>query len=105
MTLDGVQISELDSDAYRRVVGLVAQDAHIFDSSLEENLRLAKREATQDELRGALAKVRLLNWAQRLPAGLATEVGGAWGTHVRWPASAPGNRPGAAGRLPDSAAG
>ncbi len=75
VTLDGAQISELDSDAYRRVVGLVAQDAHIFDSSLEENLRLAKREATQGELRGALAKVRLLDWAERLPAELATEVG------------------------------
>jgi thiol reductant ABC exporter CydC subunit len=75
VTLDGVQITDLDSDAYRRVVGLVAQDAHIFDNSLEENLRLAKREATEDELRAALAKVRLLDWTDGLPAGLATEVG------------------------------
>jgi thiol reductant ABC exporter CydC subunit len=75
VTLDGVQISDLDGDACRRVVGLVAQDAHIFDSTLEENLRLARREATREELQTALANVRLLDWAQRLPAGLATEVG------------------------------
>jgi ABC-type multidrug transport system fused ATPase/permease subunit len=75
VTLDGTQISELEGDAYRKVVGLMAQDAHIFDNSLEENLRLAKREATHDELRAALAKVRLLDWVEQLPAGLATEVG------------------------------
>ncbi len=75
VTLDGEQIADLDSDAYRRVVGLVAQDAHIFDNSLEENLRLARREATEDALRAVLAKVRLLDWTDGLPAGLATEVG------------------------------
>ncbi len=75
VTLDGMQITDLDSEAYRRVVGLVAQDAHIFDNTLEENLRLAKREASEDELRAALAKVRLLDWTDALPSGLATEVG------------------------------
>ena len=41
----------------------------------QENLRLARREATGDQLRAALAKVRLLDWTARLPAGLHTEVG------------------------------
>jgi thiol reductant ABC exporter CydC subunit len=75
VTLDGAPISDLDSDAYRRVVGLVAQDAHIFDNTLEENLRLARREATEEQLRAALASVRLLDWTERLPMGLQTEVG------------------------------
>ncbi len=75
VTLDGVEIAELNSDEYRRVVGLVAQDAHVFDSTLEENLRLARREATADQLRAALDRVRLLDWAEGLPAGLASEVG------------------------------
>ena len=48
VTLDGVELAELDGDVSRRVVGLVAQDAHLFDSTLEENLRLAKREATEE---------------------------------------------------------
>jgi thiol reductant ABC exporter CydC subunit len=75
VTLDGVELAELDGDATRRVVGLVAQDAHVFDSTLEENLRLAKREATESELEDALGVARLLDWIRELPAGLQTEVG------------------------------
>jgi len=73
--LGGVEIAQLDGDELRMVVGLVSQDAHIFDSTLEENLRLARRQASAQELSAALAQVRLLDWAQGLPAGLGTEVG------------------------------
>jgi ATP-binding cassette subfamily C protein CydC len=73
--LDGLEASQLDGDEIRRVVGLVSQDTHVFDSTLEENLRLAKREATVDELREALAEARLLDWVDGLPLGLATELG------------------------------
>jgi thiol reductant ABC exporter CydC subunit len=75
VTLDDVEIAALDGDQYRRVVGLVSQDAHIFDSTLEENLRLAKREASTEEIEGSLADTRLLDWTRELPRGLATEVG------------------------------
>jgi thiol reductant ABC exporter CydC subunit len=75
VTLGGAQISQLDGDAHRRVVGLVAQDAHIFDSTLKENVRLARRGARPEELREALAQARLLDWAESLPAGLDTDVG------------------------------
>jgi thiol reductant ABC exporter CydC subunit len=75
VTLDGVEIDELSGEDCRRDIGLVSQDAHVFDSTLGENLRLAKRDATEKELRGALAAVRLLEWTERLPAGLDTEVG------------------------------
>jgi ABC-type multidrug transport system fused ATPase/permease subunit len=56
-------------------VGLISQDAHVFDSTLEENLRLAHREATDAQLRAVLARVGLLDWAEQLPAGLGTELG------------------------------
>ena len=75
VALDGVEISDLDGDASRTVIGLVSQDAHVFDSTLEENLRLARRGAGAEELRAALAEVRLLDWTESLPAGLSTEVG------------------------------
>lgn len=75
IALDGVEIDALDGDDVRRIVGLVSQDVHIFDSTLEENLRLAKRDASKDELRDALAQARLLDWVDSLPQGLATEVG------------------------------
>jgi len=73
--LDGIELSDLEGDDCRRVVGLVGQDAHVFDSTLEENLRLARRTATADELLEALARVGLLEWTSRLPRGLATELG------------------------------
>jgi len=75
VALDGVEIAELDGEDYRRVIGLVTQDAHVFDNTLAENLRLARRQASDEELLAVLAQVRLLAWAERLPAGLQTELG------------------------------
>ncbi|MCQ6246654.1 thiol reductant ABC exporter subunit CydD [Streptomyces malaysiensis] len=74
-TLAGRNAATLDGDAVRRLVGLCAQDAHVFDSSLRENLRLARPGASDDELRSALAGARLLDWVDGLPDGLDTLVG------------------------------
>ena len=75
VTLGGTDIMALESDTVRRVIGLCAQDAHIFDSTLEANLRLARPDASPGELRGALPRARLLDWVDSLPGGLATPVG------------------------------
>ncbi|MFE6620552.1 thiol reductant ABC exporter subunit CydD [Streptomyces sp. NPDC057740] len=74
-TLGGVDAYALDGDDVRRLVGLCAQDAHLFDSSVRENLLLAKKDATDAELRDALKRARLLDWADGLPDGLDTLVG------------------------------
>ncbi|MFC5667409.1 thiol reductant ABC exporter subunit CydD [Kitasatospora misakiensis] len=65
----------LAGDDVRRVIGLCAQDAHVFDSSLRENLRLARPSASEDDLRAALAAARLLDFTDTLPDGLDTMVG------------------------------
>ncbi|MFF5495827.1 thiol reductant ABC exporter subunit CydD [Streptomyces aquilus] len=74
-TLGGMDAYGLDGDDVRRFVGLCAQDAHLFDSSLRENLLLAKKDATEADLRAALRRARLLGWADGLPDGLDTLVG------------------------------
>ncbi|MFJ8210064.1 thiol reductant ABC exporter subunit CydD [Streptomyces sp. NPDC096033] len=74
-TLGGTDARTLDGDGVRRLVGLCAQDAHIFDSSVRENLRLARTGASEEQLREALAAARLLHWADGLPDGLDTLVG------------------------------
>ncbi|MEU2352562.1 thiol reductant ABC exporter subunit CydD [Streptomyces misionensis] len=74
-TLAGVDARELAGDDVRRLVGLCAQDAHLFDSSVRENLLLARKDAGEGELRGALARARLLDWVDGLPDGLDTLVG------------------------------
>lgn len=73
--IGGVPAWELDGDAVRRLVGLCAQDAHLFDSSVRENLRLARTGASDEELREALRRARLLDWVDGLPDGLDTLVG------------------------------
>jgi len=74
-TLDGVQLQALRGDDCRRAIGLVAQDAHIFNTTVEENVRLARRQATDVQLRDALRRARLLEWVDELPGGVLTEVG------------------------------
>ncbi|MET8687610.1 thiol reductant ABC exporter subunit CydD [Streptomyces sp. NPDC004732] len=74
-TLGGTDAAALDGDTVRGMVGLCAQDAHIFDSSVRENLLLAKKDATDAELRDALERARLDGWAYALPDGLDTLVG------------------------------
>ncbi|MFE5186640.1 thiol reductant ABC exporter subunit CydD [Streptomyces sp. NPDC056628] len=74
-TLGGTDAAALDGDAVRRLVGLCAQDAHLFDSSVRENLLLARKDATEADLRDALERARLLDWADGLPDGLDTLVG------------------------------
>ncbi|MEV0255311.1 thiol reductant ABC exporter subunit CydD [Streptomyces sp. NPDC050732] len=74
-TLGGTDAAALDGDTVRGMVGLCAQDAHIFDSSVRENLLLAKKDATDSELRAALERARLDGWVDSLPDGLDTLVG------------------------------
>jgi thiol reductant ABC exporter CydC subunit len=75
VTLDGVPIEALAGDELRRVVGQVSQDAHIFDTTLEQNVLLARREASDEDLRSALRRAALLEWTDSLPDGLQTRVG------------------------------
>ncbi|MFD5895029.1 thiol reductant ABC exporter subunit CydD [Streptomyces sp. NPDC060366] len=75
VSLGGTDAAALDGDTVRRFVGLCAQDAHLFDSSVRENLALARKDATEDDLRDALRRARLLDWVDALPAGLDTLVG------------------------------
>jgi ATP-binding cassette subfamily C protein CydCD len=74
-TLAGVDACALAGDDVRRLVGLCAQDAHLFDSSVRENLLLARKHAAEADLRDALARARLLDWVDSLPDGLDTLVG------------------------------
>jgi ABC-type transport system involved in cytochrome bd biosynthesis fused ATPase/permease subunit len=74
-TLDGVDLRDLTGDEVRTRVALLDGDAHLFDTTIEENLRIARPDATGAELRAALAGARILDWVDRLPAGLSTRVG------------------------------
>jgi ABC-type transport system involved in cytochrome bd biosynthesis fused ATPase/permease subunit len=73
---DGVHnLVSMDEDAARRVIGLVEQDAYVFDSTIEQNLRLARPDADEAALVAALRGVHLDEWVAGLPDGLQTFVG------------------------------
>lgn len=61
-------------------VALITQEVHVFAGPLGDDLRLARAEASDEDICAALAKVGALGWVEQLPAGLGTEVGS--GGHV-----------------------
>ena len=75
ITLNGEPVQDFASDELRRVIGGCAADPHIFDSTIRENLRLAKPEATQDELDSVARRLGLADWIRTLPLGWDTPVG------------------------------
>lgn len=70
----GIPPTDLGSAA-SRTIALITQETHVFAGPLADDLRLAKPDATDDELRAALDRVDALAWAEALPDGLATVVG------------------------------
>lgn len=73
--LGGVALGEVDEQTLRATIGLAASDAHIFDSTLAANLRLARPAATVEQMRSALDRAGVLDWVESLPKGLDTLVG------------------------------
>lgn len=73
--LCGAEMRALDGDAVREEVGMLTQDAHVFDTTVRENLHLGAPHASDDELRAVLARVGLAGWLTHLPRGLDTDLG------------------------------
>ncbi|MFE4633140.1 ABC transporter ATP-binding protein [Streptomyces sp. NPDC056773] len=75
IVLGGADARALGPAGVRRAVTLISQEVHVFAGPLAEDLRLARPEATDEQLRAALARVEALDWVEGLPEGLATVVG------------------------------
>ena len=75
VSVGGIPLTSLAQDDVRRVVGLLSQDAHLFDTTIGNNITLARPEATAHEVAEVLRLAQLESWVASLPAGLATPVG------------------------------
>ena len=75
VTLAGHDLREYTQDDVRRTVVLAGQDAHLFATTIRENVRLARPDAEEDELVAALRRARVWDWVEALPQGLDTPVG------------------------------
>ncbi|MFH9071281.1 ABC transporter ATP-binding protein [Streptomyces alboflavus] len=75
VTLDGVDVRDLDFDTLARAVGVVSQEAYLFHASVAENLRFAKPDATDEELHDAARAAQIHDHIASLPDGYDTVVG------------------------------
>jgi len=71
----GYDVREVTQDSLRRAVGYVTQDAHMFHDTIAANLRYARPDATEDQIREALRAAQILDLVESLPSGLDTVVG------------------------------
>jgi ATP-binding cassette subfamily C protein CydCD len=73
--LGGRDLRDLTLDDLRRQVSLVAQDTYLFNTSLRENLRLGRPDATDEEVLAAARRANVDEFAKALPDGYDTAVG------------------------------
>ena len=73
--IDGMDIRALTLSGLRHNIGVVFQDALLFNRSIGENLRVGKADATEEELRAACARAQVLDLIERHPEGFEAKVG------------------------------
>ncbi|MFE3493912.1 ABC transporter ATP-binding protein [Streptomyces sp. NPDC059175] len=75
VTLDGVDVRDLDFDTLSRAVGVVSQETYLFHASVADNLRFAKPSATDEEIEAAARAAQIHDHIASLPDGYDTLVG------------------------------
>lgn len=73
--LNGIDIRTATIDSLRARIGVVTQDAHLFHDTLRANLKYARPDASEEEIRAALRDAQILEAVEALPDGLNTMVG------------------------------
>lgn len=74
ITIDGVDIEEMNRDALRKMYGMVLQDSWLFKGTIKENIAYGKPEATDEEIIEAAKKARVHKYIMSLPQGYDTVV-------------------------------
>ena len=74
--LDGTDVSQFDESELHSAVSFFAEDAHVFATTVRDNLLVARGDCRDDELVAALKAVGLGGWLTSLPDGLATVLTG-----------------------------
>ena len=74
ITIDGVDIEEMNRDDLRKMYGMVLQDSWLFKGTIKENIAYGKAEATDEEIIEAAKKARVHKYIMSLPQGYDTVV-------------------------------
>ena len=74
ITIDGVDIEEMNRDDLRKMYGMVLQDSWLFKGTIKENIAYGKPEATDEKIIEAAKKARVHKYIMSLPQGYDTVV-------------------------------
>ena len=75
VTISGTSVEDINTENLRGMESFVEQDTHLFHDSIAANLRIAKADATQEELEAACRKASVHDFILSLPQGYDTPVG------------------------------
>jgi ATP-binding cassette, subfamily C, bacterial CydC len=75
ITLGSRDLREYNQADVRRAISVAGQDSHLFSATIRDNVRLARPEASDNELEDALRRAQIWDWISGLPDGLDTFVG------------------------------
>lgn len=75
VSISGRNINNVNTDNLRNMESLVSQETHLFHDSIENNLRIAKADATMEEIENACKKASVHDFIMSLPQGYKTPVG------------------------------
>lgn len=75
ITIDGIDIKELDKDSIRGNITIISQNPYIFNMSIRDNLRLVKENLTEEEMIEACKTACLEDFIKSLPDGYDTIIG------------------------------
>ena len=73
--ISGVDINEINTDSLRENESFVTQDTHLFHDTIENNIRIARLDATREEIIEACKKASVHDFIMSLPNGYETQVG------------------------------
>ena len=75
ISLDGVDLRELELDGYRTLLGIVEQDVFLFDGTIGENIAFGRRNANAEEIRDAAIAANALEFIEATPSGFDSLIG------------------------------
>jgi ATP-binding cassette, subfamily B, bacterial MsbA len=75
ITIDGIDIKDMDMHSLRSLMGLVTQDSILFNDSIKNNLLIGKANATDSEIIEALKIANAYEFVKDLPEGIETNIG------------------------------
>lgn len=75
ITVGGMDVSKTDPEALLKLYSIVFQDVTLFDQSIMENIRVGKKDATDEEVLVAAKLANVDDFVQQLPNGYQTRIG------------------------------